>query len=164
MKWGIELEITRLDMSNACQLLRQNGVFCKQWGSPTGMDPKDFFTWHIGSDTTIGANGCELRSPIFQDGRNNIVDVMFVVDVLKKGGASTNHNCGIHIHLSGFTRLPVLQNFAKKSRRKYCMTHGRYTPIRKISDDHVEIRVYNGTLNKRYIARSILECIVPNEN
>lgn len=97
-----------------------------------------------------------------------IPDEMFkIMGVLESFGCRTNQRCGIHIHLSqqqDFSfrdlaffeaRVEKLRNAMFQPRKSYAIptrcsdTAHHYNAISLKNDRHLEVRIFNSTLNKR---------------
>ena len=102
----------------------------------------------------------------------------FILDVFAKNSATTNETTGLHYHISlnpmyGEDRFSLDQyiiflNKLEKHfntfkvfeyRRRYCKSMGRYKSVRSVSssDQHFEIRIFNGVLNPRAFKNNIIQ-------
>jgi len=102
-----------------------------------------------------------------------------VVESLQPEGASCNQSCGLHIHMSGvFPEWKKIVEVGEKwyksikagfrparQRRGYCIekieltSREKYRMIRPVQISngrtHLEVRLFNAHLNKRWIARCL---------
>lgn len=167
LRFGVELEIANINMSYDDERTIE---------STTG--------WDIKCDISIDPSGLEFVSPVFE--WENREQVFKMVERIKTGWpkAECNQSCGLHVHMSGefgysFDEVrkigrqwyhSIEDGFkpAKRRRNKYCFLdfvgpRERYDAIRLVtsplSDDrmHIEIRLFNMHLCKRWIARCLFK-------
>lgn len=144
-----------------------------------------FKTWSIGTDPSVFESrehefvreerfGMELRSPIMEE--KNIRKIKPVVDLLAPV-CFVGKSCGMHLHLScpqddvhvELQELSeaVYKRYGKQiwsQRRRYCRKgtsvdrdgqEPKYHVVRKLSGNHVEVRIFNGTLDYLEILKRI---------
>lgn len=118
--------------------------------------------WGIGADGSLeNDDNIEVRSPI----NPPLQDIISVIKFMKSIGCKTNKHCGLHVHVSHPTldigiRLKGTHTFWK-NRGEYMNTKydkvcsNRYVPVNIIDSKHLEVRLFNGSLNLRYILRCL---------
>jgi hypothetical protein len=160
--FGVEIEVTR----GKCTYENLKEVCIPRWRNIP--------------DYSIKPRGREFVSPIFDwDNRGQVFDS---VTILQRFGARCNQSCGFHVHMSGnfpewssslveyleewYTHLQGGFKSAKRRERLHCtrdlsFSNGRYRFIRPVNKDgdrlHIEIRLFNIHLCKRWIARCLWE-------
>lgn len=77
--FGIELE--------ACNLDNKSIIIAK-----------NFSDWEVKGDFTV-SNGTEFSSPVFHYNKDDLEEVYYVCDFMKKHGFYTDETCGGHIHI-----------------------------------------------------------------
>lgn len=128
--------------------------------------------WGIGADLSV-PDGIELRTPVLLLNRQDLYDkIQPVVKTLKDLGFKSYHRSGLHVHLSseividiGLMRQKVASDdrFVKQPftcRYQYCSfigNEGKHLAVRVVDarNSHVEVRVWNGSLNMRHILRAV---------
>ena len=100
--FGVEIEVVGMSRSQAYDILRQYG-YDVTFG-------KDYLLWSVVDDGSLDCNDCledgrwgcphraEIVSPILR-GEEGLLEIAFVLDILKNNGAYTNHTCGTHVHV-----------------------------------------------------------------
>jgi hypothetical protein len=189
MKFGIELEVVYLSVSNAIDIFR-------------GRLYRDMFNdWQIKEDGSLHPFGVELVSPVFEwQNRGQVFDI---IDILKRNRARSNQSTGFHVHMSGnfpnkwedmkptiarwYERIKPGFRPAKQRRDDYCseaLGQRKYqivAPIIRAPEDissycngvwektipHIEIRLFNAHLCKRWVWRCLkaskeLGCLLEN--
>jgi hypothetical protein len=125
--------------------------------------------------------GIEFRSPVYGVTGDDVRDygeIQHALQVAKQVGCRVNHRCGIHVHVSteslqfnidrmGKSLKALPYRHANKYRaERYCFMpgdridnrHHLAVAVAKTSVypyRHMEIRVFNGSLNTRHVYRSI---------
>jgi hypothetical protein len=165
LRFGVELEIAKISMDYE-----------------DALTIKRTTDWDIKSDASIQPSGLEFVSPIFD--WDNRGQVFKMVERIKTGWpkAECNQSCGLHVHMSGDFGpfFPIVRKIGQQwykgiedgfkpsagRKAQYCMLRFngpemRYDAIRHVSTHsydgtmHIEIRLFNIHLCKRWIARCL---------
>lgn len=160
MKFGFELEFKspRSRFSLADMLVLE-------------LHSPDYTNWSLGTDMSlrakVGQHSLELRSPILEQYPHEAANR--ILTVLKSLKCDVSGSCGIHWHFStedlisdnqrSLMNDKIIAKFkksVKKCRTSYCLSSPdtRYTPVRRISKNHVEFRIFNSSLNPRFVFQS----------
>lgn len=162
LQWGVEIEFaspySEYDLLQRLPI--QVEITNKEPSSPV---------WFIGRDMSIFSNlrldgffGLELRSK-----RNpELAEVASVIQSLRKLGCRTTNTCGLHVHVSHPVQdigIRLQMNGIWDTRLRWCggleLREDKYRPVRRISNQHIEVRLYNGSLNTRHVLRSIKQAL-----
>lgn len=166
-RFGIEIECVSL---YPLPLLTSMLRFCCPT-IPFAQTHSDFEVWQVTIDNSIdsGENfAAEIKSPICEVG--DFAQIIQVVSALRSLGCYTNLSCGLHVHVSANSRKfrlnasaitkqsERLPQRAWRKRRKHCNPN-RCVVVQSLANNHVEIRVGNGTLNRRGVIQTILSAM-----
>lgn len=117
--------------------------------------------WQIGTDSSMDViGGYELRTPTFEFFPFD--EFRKILSVLCKFGMIVD-KAGLHVHFSGqeinfweMHKTIRSMKMPRKVRKYWCAgingdEYYKYQPLRKIRDDHFEVRVFNSTFSLRAI-------------
>ena len=154
MKYGIEIEFqgfTSIDYLS--EKIYNLGIIITRIN--------DYDLWQIGTDSSMEvSHGYELRTPKFEFFPFD--EFKKILSVLCRFGR-TVEKAGLHIHFSGqeidfWTMHKTIRSMkmSRKARKEWCgnrngSEYDKYQCLRKIRDDHYEVRVFNSTFNLRAI-------------
>jgi hypothetical protein len=193
LRFGVEIEVTKLSVQAAIDMLRNNKAFTNDIKLSDTVSTINWFDdWLVKEDGSIHPYGSELVSPIFT--WQNRGQVFEMIDLLKRNWAKCNQSCGFHVHMSGdfpekwkemcpiievwYKRIKLGFKPAKSRRDEYCiekLDQAKYRICRpvitnpesiesycagewKVSKPHIEVRLFNSRLCKRWIWRCLKVC------
>lgn len=171
IRLGIELEFIGPDTDFMSLLFFQK--FKRNLGYESSMRG-----WSYDEDCSAGNFGMEIRTPAFKSLRE-VAQLRRPLSVIRHFCWLTNH-CGMHVHLSAPRRMRLdLAPFADAiwrrygrqiacGRRQYCRkgffdeyevqdTGDRWRSVVQVNKNHVEVRVFNGTLDYETVYRRVSE-------
>lgn len=113
--FGIELEITGLNASQAAEVIRAIGLACNYEGYTHRTTPH----WKTVTDASIRGVGCEVVSPVLPANEESFRQVEAICNALRAAGAGVNTSTGYHVHVGGTDEhaitLDCLKNLVKIS-------------------------------------------------
>lgn len=192
LRFGVEIEVAKLSIQSATDMLRNNKVFPDTLGKMLSNEVNIinwFDEWQIKKDGSIRPYGSELVSPIFTWETSG--QVFEMIDLLKRNRGKCNQSCGFHIHMSGnfpnkwndmkptiarwYERIKPAFKPARQRKDNYCseeLGQRKYQIVApvirapedinnycegiwKVTSPHIEVRLFNAHLCKRYIHRCL---------
>lgn len=119
----------------------------------------------------------EIVSPVFKIDKIQNKEFCPLLKALRTLGAYTTKTCGIHIHMSisdVYASYPYLHKFLLaeaikvfdnttwKRRKKFCSpdnpAHRRHGLVNQCSQNHWEVRCFNGSLDDRAVSNAVWTC------
>ncbi len=156
LRYGIEIEITKLppqDVFDGLTILLPEYNWLLMNNNPSH--------WNVGTDGSVSA---EIRSPILV---GDWTPVFPVIKALKQLGAQVSRSAGLHVHVSHtdgrfLDRIAIKNLFVahygkvgssyrRRTWTDYDKVSTHYQAVRDVTDNHIEFRMFNGTLNSHAI-------------
>ena len=170
MLYGLEIECGE-PQGHALNYVTPIIPVCNYWEA--GYDSSVQVPKEAQNDSLMYGREFRVRTP--EGDLDRLCDeVVTLCKQLKSNGYRVNNTCGLHIHISGHENLqesevlqlrttlfalnPSLAKQIHARRRRFADdSNTKYRVVRTIElqKGHVEFRIFNGTLNGRYICQSL---------
>jgi hypothetical protein len=96
MRFGIEIEVARIDQSTARRALIAAGIAVD---TTINYSHQTIAQWKVVCDTSIKPFGCEVVSPPLEYNQHNLELLITVLAALRTAGGQVNKTTGLHVHV-----------------------------------------------------------------